>query len=223
MDKQELNKKLLAVIFLIVGAGIIFGSIFVIGKEEGLMRPKFQVTVLYKNVGGLIEKAPVRLAGVNVGNVSYIGFIDKKVEGRRVSVILNIFNEFKNQLDVNARFAIRTEGVLGQKLIEIDVIENGKKLDLSQPILGSDSLDVHDLAEVFARAAESFTDTSEELSKIDMKELSEIMGETALSLSLTSKGINHILEELQYITKKSRRVLDRIEQRIIDGNLFKVF
>ena len=40
---------------------------------------------------------------------------------------------------------------------------------------------------------------------------------------ITSRGINEIMEELQEITKKTKRLLDRVEQKVIDGNLFKVF
>ena len=56
-----------------------------------------------------------------------------------------------------------------------------------------------------------------------MQELSEVVGETANQLAITSKGVNTILRALEYLSKKSKRILDRIEQRLIDGNLFKVF
>ena len=121
------------------------------------------------------------------------------------------------------RFAIKTEGILGEKLVEIYVVDSTGKIDFNQPILGEDPLDVQDLAEVFARAAESFTKTSEEMSEIDMVELSEIMSESSRALLITAKGINRIMDELEEIVQKSKRLLDRVEQRIIEGSLFKVF
>jgi uncharacterized coiled-coil protein SlyX len=84
-------------------------------------------------------------------------------------------------------------------------------------------LNVQDLAEVFADAAESFTQTSEVFAEIDLEGLSEALAETAKSLSKTSNRINTVLTEMHYISIKSRRLLDRLEQRVIDGNLFKVF
>jgi ABC-type transporter Mla subunit MlaD len=220
---KDTLRKIFAGSFLLGGILLTIVVIFTLGKDKGLTQSKFKITVLYRDVGGLMEGAPVRLAGVNIGNVSRIGFLDEEVKGRRVRVILNIFDTYKDQLDVNAAFFIKTEGVLGEKLIEIDVMDFGKKLDLNQAIMGEDTMDVQDLAKVFARTAESFTETSEELSKIDMKKLIDILGETAQSMSMTSKGMNVVLEELQYIAKKTMRLLDRIEQRVIDGNLFKVF
>jgi len=94
---------------------------------------------------------------------------------------------------------------------------------LNEPIIGEDPLDVQDLAEVFAGAAQSFTETAEQLSQIDLLTLTEVMGETSAALLVTSEGINDIMSELQDITRKSKRLLDRVEQRVIDGNLFRVF
>ena len=76
---------------------------------------------------------------------------------------------------------------------------------------------------MFADAAEAFTNTSEDFNEVDIQELSKVLSETAQSLAKTSKGINAVLTELRYISIKSKRLLDRIEQRVIDGNLFKVF
>ena len=223
MGKKDFIIKFIAGLFFIVGLSLIFAVIFTIGKNKGFSQPKFQVEVLFRNVGGLIEGAPVQLAGVNVGTVSDINFLEKEFEGRRVRVRLNILNRYKRQLKQRVRFVIKTEGILGEKLVEINVGEGGRVVDLDQPIIGQDPLNVQDVAEVFANAAQSFTKTSEVFNKVDMQELSEVLSETALSLSETSKGIDTILTEMHYISIKSKRLLDRLEQRVIDGNLFKVF
>lgn len=223
MEKKELLKKFLAGVFFVAGMVMILAVIFILGKEKGFAQPKFRVAVLFGDVGGLIEGAPVRLAGVNVGTVSDINFLDQEVQGRRVKVEVNIFDKFKDQLDQKVRFSIKTEGILGEKLIEIHVDKEGQKLDVTDPILGESPLNVQDLAQVFADAAESFTKTSEDFNKVDVQELSKVLSETAQSLSKTARGINEILTEMNYMAVKSKRFLDRLEQRLIDGNLFKVF
>lgn len=227
MEKTELTKKILAGVFFISGLVLMAVIVFILGKDKGLAQSKFQITVLYKNVGGLMEGAPVRLSGVNVGSVADIDFLGEEIDGRRVSVVLHILQRYRKQLAKDLRFVIVTEGILGEKLIEIYVVGPAsggqKKTDLTQPIIGEDPLDVQDLAEVFTKAAESFTKTSEELSKIDILELSNVMEESSRALLITARGINAMMDELQDLTKKSKRLLDRIEQRIIEGELFKVF
>ncbi len=223
MEKNTFTKNFLSGIFFLGGTVLILVIVFMIGKDKGFIQPKFQVEVLFKDVGGLIEGAPVQLAGVNVGTVSDISFLNKKVEGRRVKVEVSIFTRYRGQLSQDVRFTIRSEGVLGEKLVEIHSDEGETQVDLSQPVLGQDPLNVRDLAQVFSNAAESFTNTSNDFSKVDVVKLSEVLSETAQALVTTTKGLNVILSEMHYISIKSKRLLDRLEQKIIDGNLFKVF
>ena len=222
-NKREVRVQNLAAIFFILGVALIVVFIFTIGRDKGFSQRKFQVAVLFKSVGGLTEGAPTRLSGVNVGSVATIDFLDKEIEGRRVKVTLNILEKYRKQLQKNVRFSIRTEGVLGEKLVEIAVIDNLSSIDLNNPIFGEDPLDVQDLAQVFAGAAESFTKTADQLGQIDIVQLSQVMRESSEALLETSRGINAMMDELQEITRKSKRLIDRIEQKIIDGNLFKVF
>ncbi|MCA9399193.1 MAG: MCE family protein, partial [Candidatus Omnitrophica bacterium] len=156
MNKNEFIKSLLAGIFFLSGVVLIILFIFTIGKDKGLAESKFEVTVLFRNVGGLNEGAPVRLSGVTVGSVGSIDFMDQAVEGRHVKVVLNVFEKYKRQVRKSTTFAIRTEGILGEKLIESYVDEEKESLDIDQPIIGLDPVDVQDLAVVFASAAESF-------------------------------------------------------------------
>lgn len=223
IDKKDLTKELLAGIFFFLGIFLLVALVVVLGGNKGLAQSRFQVTVLYRNVGGLMEGAPVRLSGVNVGTVDRVEFLNREFDGRRVEVTLNILSKYRKQLENNLRFTIQTEGILGEKLIEIDVLREGPQVDLKNPVIGEDPLDVEDMAEVFAKAAESFTAAADQLSQIDVVGLSSVMEDSSRSLLITSRGINEIMEELQEITKKTKRLLDRVEQRIIDGNLFKVF
>lgn len=223
MDKKELTKELLAGLFFFLGIFLLVTFVIILGGNKGLAQSKFQVTVLYRNVGGLMEGAPVRLSGVNVGTVDRVEFLNREFDGRRVEVTLNILSQYRKQLENNLRFTIQTEGILGEKLIEIDVLREGPQVDLKNPVIGEDPLDVEDMAEVFAKAAESFTATADQLSKIDVVGLSSVLEDSSRSLLITSRGINEIMEELQEITKKTKRLLDRVEQKVIEGNLFKVF
>jgi len=197
MDKKDFVKRLYAGIFFLIGLGLIVVVVLAIGMEKGLTQPKFQTAVLYRDVGGLSVGAPVRLSGVTIGTVANIDFLNEEFKGRGVKVTLNIFRRYRRQFERAAQFAIKTEGILGQKLVDISVTEQGKMLDLNEPIIGDDPLDVQDLAETF--------------------------GDTAVSLSETSRAIDDMIEELRNITTATKRLMNRIEEKLIDGSLFKIF
>ncbi len=197
MDRGEFIKKFLAGLFFVCGIALLVVVVFVIGLERGFSEPKFQVTVLFKEVGGLGQGAPIRISGVTVGAIGSIAFLGEEIEGRSVKVVLNIYKKHEPQFKKCSRVGIRTEGVLGEKFIEIGVDPDYKEFDLSEPILGQDILDVEDIAKV--------------------------MTETAVSLQNTTGNANKLLEDLQVLSQRTRRILNRAEEKLIEGNLFKVF
>jgi len=197
MEKKYLFKKLFAGAFFVSCIVLIVSVIFIIGVERGLTEPKFKMKTLFRKVGGLTIGAPVRLSGVTVGTVSGIDFLEREVRGRGVKVELSVFTKYKSQVYKTTRIAIITEGVLGEKMVEISTDPDIKVPSLEKSFIGEDPLDVQDLAETF--------------------------GEAAVALLQTSKTIETMTSELKMISSNVRRVLNRLEQRIIEGTLFKVF
>ncbi len=183
--------------FLIIGFGLIGLVIFIIGFDKGLTQPKFQVIALFDEVGGLIEGSPIRISGVNVGVVGNIDFLTEPIEERSLKVTLNIFKKYEFQLRKCSRIAIKTEGVLGQKLVEISEDHSRKMFDIALPIVGEDPLNVEDMAAVITR--------------------------TAISIQKTSQDANDVLGEWKYISHKARRLINRVEDKIVEGNFFKLF
>ena len=222
-EKKEEQIKFMSGLFFLIGVLLFIFFVFTIGRDRGFIQSKFKMSILFHNVGGLTEGAPTLLSGVHVGTVENIDFLDKDVEGRRVKVTLNILSKYRKQFEKNIRCAIKTEGVLGEKIMEIYVEEGNGKVDLTQPIIGQDPLDVQDIAESFAGAAKAFTKTSDDLSKIDIVEISQIMKESSEALLVTANGINSVMDDLQEITIKAKRLMERLEDKVIEGNLFKVF
>ncbi len=197
MAKDDVLRQFWAGVFFLLGVALVAGVIFFIGVQKGLAEPRIQVVVLFDKVSGLMEGAPVRLSGVTVGSVEKIGFLEEEIMNRGLELRLSIYQKFARQVARCTRISILTEGVLGAKFVEIGRVEDDSPLDLSRPIMGEPLLDVYDLAEVLQDTAASFNDTT--------------------------SGINLMVGELQHISRKSKRLLDRIEQRVIEGNLFKVF
>jgi phospholipid/cholesterol/gamma-HCH transport system substrate-binding protein len=197
MGNNDILKQFWAGIFSILGVGLVIGVILFIGIQKGLAEPKFRLEVIFEKVSGLSEGAPVRLSGVTVGNVAQIDFLEEEIMGRGLKVTLEIYKKFEQQVSRSTKVSIFTEGVLGAKYVEIGRSVGHPPLDISRPVIGEPLLDVYDIAEV--------------------------LRDTASSFNQTTHGIDTIMHELQYISRKTKRLLDRVEQRTIDGSLFKVF
>ena len=166
MEDHTAVKKFLAGLFFIIGAGLVGMVIFIISLDKGLTQPKFQVIALFDDVGGLIEGSPIRVSGVNVGVVGNIDFLTQPIEDKSLKVTLNIFKKYEFQFRKCSRISIRTEGVLGRKLVEITEDHARKMFDVSKPIIGEDPLDVEDMAAVLTRTAVSIQKTSQDANDV---------------------------------------------------------
>ena len=112
-----------------VGALVLFslallvGFIFILGDvsfSEG-----FEFSVEFENAGGLKPGADVAIAGLNIGNVSSLDFIENKdatgggMNAVAVSATLTIEEEYATAVREDSEFFISTRGVLGEPYIEI--------------------------------------------------------------------------------------------------------
>ena len=68
-------------------------------------------------MGGLIEGATVRLAGVQIGRVTAVTLPEQP--GSKVRVTLTIARRFSERIRRDSEARIATQGLLGDKIVEI--------------------------------------------------------------------------------------------------------
>lgn len=197
--KTLVNKEIIAGIFFAASLFFIVVIIFALGAKTGIGESKFYQTVVFNDVGGLKEGAPVRISGVNVGAVREITFIDKPTIGRRVKVTLSILSKYRKELDRHSQYSIKTEGLLGDKLIDIQQGSKGEIVNLSNEgfVIGNDPLDLHNLADDFSHTTKYFNYLSIKMARL--------------------------VDDLQLFARVSSRTIERLEDRLIEGNLFSLF
>ncbi len=104
--------------------------------------PGYQVTAEFGNIGQLKVGAPVRMAGVRIGDVTNVGF-DTNTD--RAKVTLRIYQRF-NQIPEDSFASIDTEGLLGGQYISISpggldtYLKNGSQIQETQSALVLENL-----------------------------------------------------------------------------------
>lgn len=106
-----------------VGIGVVLAIVILIfstfivkeGEIRGFRTKEYTIKGIFNFVGGLKETAPVRLAGVKVGQVAKMRFIQKPSTKIEITITL----KESVQLRENAQFSVTTVGLLGEKYIEI--------------------------------------------------------------------------------------------------------
>lgn len=130
--------ELLAGMFIIAGlAALLMLALKVSGLSFYPGQGTYQLTASFDNVGGLKVRAPVRIAGVQIGEVRSIS-IDPKTF--KAVVTLAIDNK-QNQLPVDTAANIQTEGLLGSNFIALvpgyadDILKNGARIEVTHSAL----------------------------------------------------------------------------------------
>jgi phospholipid/cholesterol/gamma-HCH transport system substrate-binding protein len=100
----------LALLFLSTG-------IFLIGNKDFLFAPTYRLKADFQNVGGLNNGAEVRIGGIHQGTIKEID-LPSQPDGK-VTVVMNLRSATRNIIKKDSRASIKTEGLLGDKYVEI--------------------------------------------------------------------------------------------------------
>lgn len=124
-------------IFVIVGTAILIVSLYLIGSKQNLFGSTFNISASFNNVNGLMKGNNVRFAGINVGTVKSVEIVSDS----SVNVIMIIENKAKEFIKKNSLASVGTDGLMGNKLVNINSgkgessnIEEGDVLQSLKPV-----------------------------------------------------------------------------------------
>jgi phospholipid/cholesterol/gamma-HCH transport system substrate-binding protein len=104
-------------LFIILTLGALAAGVFLIGNNEAIWQSSYLVKAEFQNVGGLNEGADVRVGGIRKGSVQHIQ-LPRDPKGK-VTVVIRLGEETKNIVRLDSVAAIKSEGLLGDKFVEI--------------------------------------------------------------------------------------------------------
>jgi len=104
-------------IFIVGTLAILFVGVFVIGQKQFMFKRTYRVNAEFQNVSGLNNGADVQVGGIHEGTVKYISL--PSGPNGKLTVQMDMADPTKNIIHRDAVATIRTEGLLGNKYIEI--------------------------------------------------------------------------------------------------------
>lgn len=119
-SEKELRWSQLRVGLTVVFASITLGVlIFLMTGTTGLFSRKITIFSYVDNAGGLRNGAPVRLQGVDIGNVTGIRVVPEK-SPTPVEIRMKVNDRYSGFLRTDSRVELSTAGVLGETFVDID-------------------------------------------------------------------------------------------------------
>ena len=98
--------------------------IFVMTGTTGLFTKKILIRAYVDNAAGLRVGAPVRLEGVDIGNVTGVRVVsDPKRVLAPVEVMMKVTTKYKDTMNTGCQVQLTTAGVLGEVFVDLDCRE----------------------------------------------------------------------------------------------------
>ncbi len=150
-------------VFILIGIVILFIIVFSIG-DINLSKTGYHIKVLFNFASGIGASAPIRLAGVGVGQIRGIRIIHDKCNKTRAELTAWIQGDAR--IEEDAVVTINTLGLLGEKYLEILPGTPGKQLlKNNDVIVGKDPVPMEKITENLASLSDSVNVVVERLRK----------------------------------------------------------
>ena len=106
---------------LVLVAMLLFmGFVLSIGRRSALFEERYSLWTSFSSTEGLAAGAPVRLAGLTVGNVTRIAF-GRDPKDRRIVLTLSVEQRVQDRIREDSVASIGTIGLVGDKVLDITV------------------------------------------------------------------------------------------------------
>ena len=115
MAKKKINTVKLGV-FVMAGLAFLISLLYVIGKNQNLFGNTFPLKARFDNVRGVMPGNNIRFAGINAGTVKSVEVLNDTT----IEVTLFIKTKMKKYIHKNATVSISTDGLMGNKLLNIE-------------------------------------------------------------------------------------------------------
>ncbi len=191
--ERNLAQELKVGITVVAILALIGFAMFLLGGSTDLLADRYRLNASYQDISGLREGAVVRLAGIDVGEVTRIRFSDDPSE-KRVFVQFNLMERYRTRIRKDSVASIQTEGVLGDKYISVSIGSPDQEL-----LVPGDWIQTNEALDIVAyagRATEILDNTAGIARKVNLL-LGEDQETARASLSRTMATLEGMIAEVQ--------------------------
>ena len=141
-------------LFIMIGITILFLIVFSVGGMS-FSKTGYRIKVVFSFANGIGGTAPVRLAGVGIGQVQGIKIIRDDKTNKTCAELTAWIND-NTQIENDAVVTINTLGLLGEKYLEIFPGTPGNPtLKNNETIIGKDPVPIEKFTEDLAKLTDS--------------------------------------------------------------------
>ncbi|MFC3560593.1 MlaD family protein [Pedobacter jamesrossensis] len=201
MAKTE-EKNIKLGIFVMAGLLVLVVSFYMIGRSRNIFGRDFEIKARFNNLNGLMEGNNVLFSGIQAGTVKSIDMVNDTT----IEVTMQINSKVRTYIQKNAQAAIGTEGLMGNKVVNIEPVKvPGEKISegdmlSAQKLVSTDEM-LKTLSKTNNDVAAIAKALKETVLRLDTSEIFNLMNDPAIGLSLKSS-----LNEINMATKNANQM-----------------
>ncbi|MEN8181016.1 MAG: MlaD family protein [Myxococcota bacterium] len=181
--------------FVVGSVTLLAGVILTLSSERGLWKRHYRLVTYFENVQGLIQGAPVRLAGKDVGVVESVSFSEVVGEGPPVQVGLLVEQSVQHRIRADSLATIGTIGLLGDKYVELSMgTREGSVLSEAAEVASQSPLDLNEVVTRGTSAVDNIAALAENVNEV-VEAFGQSMGGEGLAASVSA--VSEIAREVQ--------------------------
>lgn len=131
--RNEKNKRVKVGIFVSIGTALLIVTMYLIGDKQNLFGSTFSVSANFHNVNGLMVGNNVRFLGINVGTIQSVDISNDST----IKVGMTIEDDIKKFIKKNTLASVGTDGLMGNKLINLNFVQEESLPIEEGDVLGS--------------------------------------------------------------------------------------
>lgn len=200
-------------LFVLGGLFFLILLLFMIGRNRSLFGSNYLLKTRFDNVQGLIPGNNVRYAGIQAGTVKDLVILNDTT----IEVTMIIDTKMENIIRKDALTAIGTDGIVGNKVINIvpgnlnaQIAKNGDLLTSKKPLdtekilntLSNTNNDLSIIVEGLKTTVQRINNSSALWSLLSDDQLPENIKESAKNIRKATLGAGEMTKELQSIIHK---------------------
>jgi phospholipid/cholesterol/gamma-HCH transport system substrate-binding protein len=157
-------------LFVLVGLLVLAAGIFYV-TGAGTIGPKYRLITYLPEVSGLADGAPVRLDGVEVGNVESIKLAPRipgkpRGKNKNIEIVMRVGKHYENDILTDSAASLVTEGLLGNRYVNISLGITGVPLKDGQEVPGSEEKAMKEVVERSADVLANLQALSENIQEL---------------------------------------------------------
>lgn len=217
MTERQMQLRIGALV--LVAILLFMGFVLSIGQRSALFQERYSLVTTFTSTEGLAVGAPVRLAGLTVGNVTRISF-GRDPRDRRISMTLSVERRVQERIRQDSVASIGTIGLVGDKVLDITVGSHDKpELPAGGRLASVDPLDYSVLLQKGDRILDHVTRISASLDEFlaggeqtGKRNLNEALRSLRTTLVEVEKG-QGLLHDMIY-GKEGSDLLTRVDRTV---------